>query len=494
MIALSEYNARIADEIDVSLCSRWYYNKGFALLRMIERMITWNKFQLAVTEYFNKFKFRPATPSNLWTTLQRRLDDSTNQMVGINEIMDTWLSQRYYPVINVFHNRQNNTVILNITGGVDMRKYTWIVPTTYTSYNPLSYMISDVVITTSEITTIKLEHNIDFVIFNREQNGYFRVNYDENSWNRIANALHSDNCNQINILNRAQLIDDAYYFMTQDYISPLTFWRIASYLKHDVSYIAWYPMFNILSFMWPIWNNPATGVKHIKEEVRQILDGLLQNLEYEERNYENDMYKTLRLLGTRWACKLGHRKCQITATTKLSGYLFDPNKNKFSPWWKDWVYCAGMSLANEAISQMLFEKYKNTTDIDILKYLFCSDDAQIIVKYMEEVFLELGNVLSHKNLNELYRIVIKKHIRKNDVLKYFIQHYSRIIWWQDTFVQNAKVLGNMIMNVYLNEDIHVIVEFANKANSHKINLDDIYRIVSVQRKRIQTMQKIIYSS
>ncbi|XP_025159176.1 uncharacterized protein LOC112589561 [Harpegnathos saltator] len=235
-------------------------------------------------------------------------------------------------------------------------------------------------------------------------------------------------------------------------------------------------------------------MKHIKEEVRQILDGLLQNLEYEEKNYENNMYKTLRLLGTRWACKLGHRKCQITATTKLSGYLLDPDKNKFSPWWKDWVYCAGMSLANEAISQMFFEKYKNTADIDILKYLFCSDNAQIIIKYMEEVFLELGNVLSHKNLNELYRIVIKKHIRKNDVLKYFIQHYSRIIWWQDTFVQNAKVLGNMIMNVYLNEDIRVIVEFANKSNSHKINLDDIYRIVSVQRKRIQTMQKIIYSS
>ncbi|XP_025159175.1 glutamyl aminopeptidase-like [Harpegnathos saltator] len=59
---------------------------------MIERMTTWNKFQLAVTEYFDKFKFRSATPSNLWITLQRRLD-STNQMVGINEIMDTWLSQ-----------------------------------------------------------------------------------------------------------------------------------------------------------------------------------------------------------------------------------------------------------------------------------------------------------------------------------------------------------------------------------------------------------------
>ncbi|XP_025162755.1 glutamyl aminopeptidase-like isoform X2 [Harpegnathos saltator] len=236
MRALSEYDVRVADEIDVGLCSRWYYNKGLALLRMIEYIITRDKFQLAVKKYLGEFKFRSATPDNLWITLQHILDDRTNKIVRISEIMDTWLSQRYYPVINVFHNLQNNTVRLNITGSVDMRKSTWMIPTTYTLYNPLPYMISDIMIT-SEITTIKLKQNINFVLFNKEQNGYFRVNYDENSWNRIANVLHSDNYNQINVLNRAQLIDDAYYFMTQNYISPLIFWRIASYLKHDVNYI-----------------------------------------------------------------------------------------------------------------------------------------------------------------------------------------------------------------------------------------------------------------
>ncbi|XP_025162751.1 glutamyl aminopeptidase-like isoform X1 [Harpegnathos saltator] len=495
MRALSEYDVEVADEIDVGLCSRWYYNKGFALLRMIEHMITRDKFQLAIKKYMREFKFRSATSYNLWITLQHTLDDRTNQMVRISEIMDTWLSQRYYPVINVFHNRQNNTVILNITGSVDMRKYTWMVPTTYTSYNALSYMISNIVIDTSEITIIKLGQNIDFAIFNREQSGYFRVNYDKNSWNRIANVLHSDNYNQINVLNRAQLIDDAYYFMRQNYISPHIFWRIASYLKHDVSYIAWYPMFNILSFMWPIWNNPTTGVKHIKEEVLQILDGLLQNLGYEEKNDEDNMYKTLRLLGTRWACKLGHRKCQIAATTQLSGHLFKPDDNKFSSWWKDWVYCTGMSLANETISEMLFEKYKNTTDIEILRYLFCSDDAQIIVKYMDVMLSFIRqNMLSYNEVIKLYRVVLKKHIRKDDVLKYIVENKNIQIWGLGTTL-NTKLFGDMIMNVYLDEHFFKIRVFAvDNASLFKINLNDISKLERAQKKRISKMKEIIFGN
>ncbi|XP_025159099.1 glutamyl aminopeptidase-like [Harpegnathos saltator] len=75
MRALSEYDVRVADEIDVGLCSRWYYNKGLALLRMIEYIITRDKFQLAVKKYLGEFKFRSATPDNLWITLQHILDD-----------------------------------------------------------------------------------------------------------------------------------------------------------------------------------------------------------------------------------------------------------------------------------------------------------------------------------------------------------------------------------------------------------------------------------
>ncbi|EFN83607.1 Aminopeptidase N, partial [Harpegnathos saltator] len=79
--------------------------------------------------------------------------------------------------------------------------------------------------------------------------GYYRVNYDENTWIRIANFLNYDAYDKMHVLNRAQLINDVYYQVTQGNMSPFTFWEIARHLRSSTSYTAWYPMFNILSFM-----------------------------------------------------------------------------------------------------------------------------------------------------------------------------------------------------------------------------------------------------
>ncbi|EFN85715.1 Glutamyl aminopeptidase [Harpegnathos saltator] len=300
----------------------------FALLRMIEHMITRDKFQLAVETYLDKFRFRSTTPYDFWITFQRLLDDTQNEKFKIKEIMDTWLTQRYYPVMQVFHDRENNTMILNITHSVSMTKSTWIVPITYILYHSMGDIISDIWITSSDIVTINLpiEENINFVIFNIKHNGYFRVNYDYHSWLSIKNFLNTDGYDKIDVRNRAQLIDDAYYFMTQGYVSSTIFWGLANYLKNDVNYIAWYPMFNILSFMWPVWDHPEAEL--MKGHVRQMLGGLLEHLGYEERDGEDNMQKTLRLLATRWACKLGDMKCQRVAARKLSRYLSDRNNEK----------------------------------------------------------------------------------------------------------------------------------------------------------------------
>ncbi|XP_025156779.1 uncharacterized protein LOC112589082 [Harpegnathos saltator] len=214
--------------------------------------------------------------------------------------------------------------------------------------------------------------------------------------------------------------------MTQGYVSSSIFWDLANYLKDDVNYIAWYPMFNILSFMWPVWDHPEAEL--MKGHVRQMLGGLLEHLGYEERDGEDNMQKTLRLLATRWACKLGHIKCQRVAAGKLSRHLSDRNnENIFQPWWKDWVYSAGMILANETISQILLEKYEITKDIDMLKYLFCSDDVQIIIKYTNEISsLTMKVVLLHKDEIGLHLLIIKKHIRNPDLLEYYIRNYFKI--------------------------------------------------------------------
>lgn len=81
--------------------------------------------------------------------------------------------------------------------------------------------------------------------------GFYRVNYDNTNWQRIINYLNSDKYTKIHVLNRAQIIDDMYYFMKVGKITPQTFFDLIGYLKRETDYIAWYPMKKILSYIFP---------------------------------------------------------------------------------------------------------------------------------------------------------------------------------------------------------------------------------------------------
>jgi len=51
------------------------------------------------------------------------------------------------------------------------------------------------------------------------------------------------------VLNRAQLIDDAFYFLMNDQLPLSIFLDLTQYLKQETDYVAWYPMFKALEHM-----------------------------------------------------------------------------------------------------------------------------------------------------------------------------------------------------------------------------------------------------
>lgn len=79
--------------------------------------------------------------------------------------------------------------------------------------------------------------------------GYYRVNYNSRNWGAIVLYLQFDDYKRISVLNRAQLISDSYYFASKGELESSVFLDIITYLKRETDYIAWYPMFNIISYM-----------------------------------------------------------------------------------------------------------------------------------------------------------------------------------------------------------------------------------------------------
>lgn len=79
--------------------------------------------------------------------------------------------------------------------------------------------------------------------------GYYRVKYDTKNWQLIADYLHSEKYKNIHVLNRAQLIDDAYHFMMTKQIDSDIFFNLTSYLSRETDYVAWYPMIKIFEYL-----------------------------------------------------------------------------------------------------------------------------------------------------------------------------------------------------------------------------------------------------
>jgi len=76
--------------------------------------------------------------------------------------------------------------------------------------------------------------------------GYYRVNYDKDNWQRLMKYLNSIEYFNIPILNRAQIINDAYYFLLNNKLDFYFFKNLTYYLSNENMYAAWYPMFKIL--------------------------------------------------------------------------------------------------------------------------------------------------------------------------------------------------------------------------------------------------------
>jgi hypothetical protein len=104
--------------------------------------------------------------------------------------------------------------------------------------------------------------SIDFTV------GYYRVNYDIQNWRKIARYLKSDNYTNIHVLNRAQIIDDAYHFLVANQLDPITFMDLASYLWQETDFIAWEPMFNMLYYTEIFCKYPENAFLKVSGEIR----------------------------------------------------------------------------------------------------------------------------------------------------------------------------------------------------------------------------------
>ncbi|XP_032687744.1 aminopeptidase N-like [Odontomachus brunneus] len=412
--------------------------------------------------------------------------------------MDTWMTKRHFPELKVDCDYNGFATL----SAYNFNETNWKIPITCLKISNFTFMnvtskILFYCIKPYDIYISKLDIN-DFIIVNMKYTGYYRVNYDYRNWDKICTYLNFHNYTQINVLNRAQLIDDAYYFVTNNKLQVSVFVRLIRYLRRERHYVAWYPMFNILMYMSKYFELPAS--EQFKSYVLEILDSLLEKIGFIENIEEDNMIKSLRLLGLKWACKFGHKSCRETATFVLT-YL-----NKFSsiirPWWKEWLYCGGLMEANLQVWRQFLDKNSGNYTQEHLTYLACTENEHALLAYLEFLWklkyeeLRISNhdgrdlEMSYEIIMAAYRSFVKKHARKNAVLMHILENYDNLTSTILGSMSPITVLGVTVMELYSKDNFKEIIEFVT--SSQKFTKEEKRKIAFLVNQRKTQLEKISY--
>ncbi|EFN71350.1 Glutamyl aminopeptidase [Camponotus floridanus] len=122
--------------------------------------------------------------------------------------------------------------------------------------------------------------------------GYYRVKYELKNWQNIAKYLNSRNYSKIHVLNRAQIIDDAYYFLSSGKLDMYTFLNLVKYLSQETDFVAWYPMIKALENMSSIFPISDTEDNIDLFKIMEFADNLMERYILDTNNLEDILLRS----------------------------------------------------------------------------------------------------------------------------------------------------------------------------------------------------------
>ncbi|XP_029169380.1 aminopeptidase N-like [Nylanderia fulva] len=332
--------------------------------------------------------------------------------------MVDWALEKYFPLIKVVRNYHDISSEAKVsiqyidTLNIDCLPVTFTTEISLDFNNFIHYMVC-----VSKDLKLSLPISLkkyDWIIFNIQQIGYYRVNYDDENWQRISNYLNSDDYTKIHVLNRAQIIDDAFHLMITGQLNFSIFLNLTSYLHQEKDYIAWYPMFKALEYIFSTFPVAMleNGTCSFTNCIKLALIRVLERIKYEEINDTDQLRICLRQEAARWACFLGDITCMKVANMKLKQHCEQPKTYRLMPWWKEWTYCKGLMITPE--KENTWEIVLVTIPaalIIIINNVYSVNQTKLIEEFVERWKTDLADIINI--INNTTNLFISCHVEKD---------------------------------------------------------------------------------
>lgn len=219
-----------------------------------------------------------------------------------------------------------------------------------------------------------------YIILNTKQTGYYRVNYDENNWNQIKEALRKDNFDGIHVMNRAQIVDDLFNLARAGIVKYSSAVDIIRYIKKEKHYIPW---LSAISHGLTFLSQRVSGQKNqevFSWFILDTLDEVYKHLKFDAQvnDRRTDIYNRVNILT--WACRYGHQECIKSSKALFESFMKGTSKVPKNH--RSTVYCNAVRHGNGTEFNFLYDRYMDqdisAEQLNFLIGMGCTKDAALV--------------------------------------------------------------------------------------------------------------------
>ncbi len=267
------------------------YEKGAAVLRMLEQYLGPQAFQKGVNHYLGKHEYGNAETTDLWDALE----EATQQPV--RSMMDSWVFQAGYPLISVavdgsdlvlsqqpFHYMQD--------GNRRVEDTRWQAPVFIKTERADEIRTQTALLTTGELR-LPLSERPDRVVVNAGGYGFYRVRYAPDLLGQLTADIHA----QRSPTERFNLIDDA-WATAQAGLTPLSaYLDLLPVFREEADHNVWAAILGSCHYLYRLLDPEQRPA--LQRHLRELLTPLTQRLGWIPHNGEDALISQLRgeLLG-----------------------------------------------------------------------------------------------------------------------------------------------------------------------------------------------------
>ncbi|KAK3776842.1 hypothetical protein RRG08_024616 [Elysia crispata] len=384
------------------------YSKGAAIIRMMRHFLGEETFRNGITNYLKALEYDAAHHDRLWQSLTKQAADDGKSHIDVKSIMDTWTKQMNYPVVTVScdpqspgHVQVKQERFLEDPTAVDPGTfvstfgYRWTIPVTLTtSQSPnfhttdkdVMWMTKDQQTMTMDLGASKLPDCSDpdsWLLANVQQIGFYRVNYPAGNWRALANQLNS-NHTMFPVVNRAQMIDDAFNLVKAGHLDLKTAMQTIEYLNKERDYIPWSTAVYALGYI-----NTMVSLDSLKGPferfMRSKLSDLYDSVGLDNTDASHGEIDARRVIANQ-ACTYGIQSCLDAASDLFQQWMDKPEVNPIDVNLKTVVYCNAIRNGGWDEWSFALKMYNEATvateQRDLLKALGCSSQPWILNHYL----------------------------------------------------------------------------------------------------------------